>query len=217
MESTTEALTPMAELASRWAITPNTVSRRLSFLGIKPIRQGNFRYLTSEQLEIAQALHDHVISGKPMEDFPRPDSGDTRQVARQVKDGGQVVRQVAGLEQLAALIAQRSMETPTPTDPLKVARALVEAADLGVALNTRELAEALGFSPETIGSWKDGHSPRPGFTLHRQKVGNTVWWTVIREGSLAPMKVLPSAEKRPQVGFGACFTVDAVALPDFKM
>ena len=113
MEGNTEALTPMAELAARWAITPNTVSRRLSFLGIKPIRQGNFRYLTPEQLEIAQALHDHVISGKPMEDFPRPDSDDARQVTRQVKDGGQVVRQVAGLEQLAALIAQRSTETPT--------------------------------------------------------------------------------------------------------
>ena len=180
------------------------------FLGIKPIRQGNYRFLTPEQLEQAQALHDHILSGKPQDTFPVAQSG---QVTRQVNAGSQVTRQVAGLEQLAALIAQQSAAQQAPSDPLKVARALVEAADLGVALNTRELAEALGFSPETVGSWKDGHSPRPGFTLHRQKAGNTVWWTVMREGNVAPVKVLPAGDNRPQVGFGACFTVDAVSLP----
>lgn len=210
MTAEAEALVPMAELADRWAVTPNTVSRRLAFLGIKPIRQGNYRFLTPEQLEQAQALHDHILSGKPQDTFPVAQSG---QVTRQVNAGSQVTRQVAGLEQLAALIAQQSSAQQAPSDPLKVARALVEAADLGVALNTRELAEALGFSPETVGSWKDGHSPRPGFTLHRQKAGNAVWWTVMREGNVAPVKVLPAGDNRPQVGFGACFTVDAVSLP----
>lgn len=210
MTAESEALVPMADLSERWAVTANTVSRRLSYLGIKPIRQGNYRFLTPEQLEVAQALHDHILSGKPQDTFPVAESG---LVTRQVKSGSQVTRQVAGLEQLAAMIAERSAEQQSPSDPLKVARALVEAAELGVALNTRELAEALGFSPETVGSWKDGHSPRPGFTLHRQKAGNTVWWTVIRESNEASVKVLPSADKRPQVGFGACFTVDAVSLP----
>ena len=172
-----EALVPMAELSSRWAVTPNTVSRRLAFLGIKPIRQGNYRFLTPEQLEQAQALHDHILSGKPQDTFP---VAQARQVKRQVNPESQLIRQAAGLEQLAALIAQQSASQQAPSDPLRVARALVEVADLGVALSTRELADALGFSPETVGSWKDGHSPRPGFTLHRQKVGNAVWWTVKR-------------------------------------
>lgn len=179
MTAEAEALVPMAELADRWAITANTVSRRLAFLGIKPIRQGNYRFLTPEQLEQAQALHDHILSGKPQDTFPVAQSG---QVTRQVNAGSQVTRQAVGLEQLAALIAQQSASQQAPSDPLKVARALVEAADLGVALSTRELADALGFSPETVGSWKDGHSPRPGFTLHRQKAGNAVWWTVKRMG-----------------------------------
>ena len=177
MAAEAEALVPMAELSSRWAVTPNTVSRRLAFLGIKPIRQGNYRFLTPEQLELAQALHDHILSGKPQDTFP---VAQARQVKRNAES--QVTRQAAGLEQLAALIAQQSASQQAPSDPLKVARALVEAADLGVALSTRELAEALGFSPETVGSWKDGHSPRPGFTLHRQKAGNAVWWTVKRIG-----------------------------------
>lgn len=52
-----EPLVPMADLAGRWGITSNTVSRRLSFLGIKPIRQGNFRFITPEQLELASEVN----------------------------------------------------------------------------------------------------------------------------------------------------------------
>lgn len=62
-------LTPMADLASRWGITANTVSRRLSLLGIKPIRQGNYRFITAEQLALGDELQQHVLSGKPMELF----------------------------------------------------------------------------------------------------------------------------------------------------
>lgn len=202
----------MAELSVRWAVTPNTVSRRLAFLGIKPLRQGNHRYITQEQLEQAESLHEHILSGKPMDAFPVPD-GESRLVARRVAAPSQVMGQVAGLEQLAALIAQRSAEQQPPSDPLKVARGLVDAASLGVAISNRELAELLGFSPETVSSWKDGHSPRPGFRLRRQKAGTVVWWTVERDGALAPVQALPAADHQPRVGFGACLTVDAVALP----
>ena len=62
-------LVPMTDLAGRWGVTPNTVSRRLSFLGIKPIRRGNFRFLTPEQLDLAEALHRHISIGKPMDEF----------------------------------------------------------------------------------------------------------------------------------------------------
>ena len=62
-------LMPMADLANRWGITANTVSRRLRFLGIKPIRQGNYRFITAEQLALGDELQQHVLSGKPMELF----------------------------------------------------------------------------------------------------------------------------------------------------
>ena len=55
-----DTLTPMAELASRWGITANTVSRRLAFLGIKPERQGNLRYITAEQLALGDDLQSHI-------------------------------------------------------------------------------------------------------------------------------------------------------------
>jgi hypothetical protein len=79
----TDTLFPMADLAARWGVTPNTVSRRLAFLQIKPIRQGNYRFLTVEQLELANALHSHVLSGQPMETFPHSQQeGEAMAIAR---------------------------------------------------------------------------------------------------------------------------------------
>jgi hypothetical protein len=206
----TDTLTPMADLAGRWGITANTVSRRLSFRGIKPIRQGNYRFLDPEQLALAEQLQQHILSGKPMEDFPRPNS-EGRLVARQVEPSGLVAPQVTAADLATALAAAL---TP-PADPLRRARALADAAELGVALSSPELAEVVGAAPSTVSSWPDGHSPRPGFTLHRQKMGAAVWWTVERQGTGTPVRAIASASGR-SVGFASCLTVEAVCLPYFN-
>lgn len=59
----------MAGLADRWGITANTVSRRIAFLGIKPVRWGNFRYIKTGELALGDALQCHIVSGKPMKLF----------------------------------------------------------------------------------------------------------------------------------------------------
>ena len=207
-----DTLTPMAELASRWGITPNTVSRRLAFLGIKPERQGNLRYITAEQLAQGDDLQSHIVSGKPMELFPRPDQPEGGLVARRVSGNGLVAGQV---EQLAAAMAA-AMPQP-PADPLRRAKALAEAAELGVALSSAELAEVLGMSPATVSSWPDGHQPRPGFKLLRckQKPGGAVWWVVQRDGATTSISAIAGAASGRSVGFGACLTVEAVSLPCF--
>jgi hypothetical protein len=68
-KSRTDDFIPMADLAGQWHVTANTVSRRLAFLGIKPIRRGNYRLLTPEQLDLAEALHRHISAGMPMDQF----------------------------------------------------------------------------------------------------------------------------------------------------
>ena len=68
-EKTSDNLHPMAELATRWGITANTVSRRLAFLGIKPERRGNLRYIEAGEIALGDALQAHIVSGKPMELF----------------------------------------------------------------------------------------------------------------------------------------------------
>ena len=210
-----DTLTPMAELAGRWGITANTVSRRLAFLGIKPERQGNLRYITAEQLALGDDLQSHIVSGKPMELFPRADQPEGGLVTRRVSGSGLVTGQV---EQMAAMAAAMAAAMPVaPVDPLRRAKALAEAAELGVALSSMELAEVLGMSPATVSSWADGHQPRPGFKLLRckQKPGGAVWWVVQRDGATASIRAIAGAASGRSVGFGACLTVEAVSLPCF--
>ena len=210
-----DTLTPMAELASRWGITANTVSRRLAFLGIKPERQGNLRYITAEQLALGDDLQSHIVSGKPMELFPRADQPEGGLVTRRVSGSGLVTGQV---EQMAAMAAAMAAAMPAaPVDPLRRAKALAEAAELGVALSSLELAEVLGMSPATVSSWADGHQPRPGFKLLRckQKPGGAVWWVVQRDGATASIRAIAGAASGRSVGFGACLAVEAVSLPCF--
>jgi len=192
----TEALTPMASLAGRWGIKPNTVSRRLAFLGIKPIRQGNFRFLTPEQMELAERLHQHILPGNPMDTFPRPDAdGQTGLVARQAPRSGLVARPVP--EPLTLQLA---------ADPLARARGLAEAADRGLVLTSAEL-EALGV--KGITGWRED-TDRLGYRFRRHKQGATVLWTV--ERALGAPAALPPATTSPAtsraVGFHAA-VIDA--------
>ena len=195
MTAEAEALIPMAELSDRWAVTPNTVSRRLAFLGIKPIRQGNYRFLKPEQVERAQALHEHILSGKPQDTFPRPD-GDSSQVVRHVASSGQVAAQV---EMAAAL--------QPPSDPLKRAKGLAEAADHQLVLTTDELV-ALGV--KGVDGFADGDEAFGyRFSKHRQR--NRTLWTVERCIGVKTLKQLDQAvgqkvDAGRQVGFAAHLT-----------
>jgi hypothetical protein len=199
----------MAELAQRWAITANTVSRRLAFLGIKPIRQGNYRYLTQEQLELAEALHHHIQGGKPMETFPRPQhEGEAMAIARRSKPEPN--------DSMLALASAMAALKPA-ADPLQQARRLKEAADLDVWLSNAELAAVLGMAESTLRDKSQDYSPRPGFTLERRQdsKGGAIWWRVRKEGGT--VRALPtSGATSRQVGFGAAVEatiVSSVTLP----
>lgn len=196
-------MVPMADLAPRWGVTPNTVSRRLAFLKIKPIRQGNFRFLTAEQLELAEALHHHILSGKPQESFPRPDGADASQVVRQVRP--QVPAHVAvQVEQLASVSAAIAAALQPPADPLRRARGLAEAADSGLVLTNEDLSGLLG---QGVTGWRDGHESY-GYAFRRHQQGRQVLWTVTRvlgagDGATLPPAAVSKGSKRAP-GFVAC-------------
>lgn len=185
-----DTLFPMAELAARWGVTSNTVSRRLSYLGIKPIRQGNFRFITADELELAEQLQQHVLSGKPMEAFPRPDSDAVAMTRQRPKDASHDQSQLVAIA--AAVAAQLA---PAP-DPLRRAKALAEAADNGLVLASDELV-ALGV--KGVEGFADGDLAF-GYCFHRHNQRNRVLWTVERAIAQRPANTssLPSA--RP-IGF----------------
>jgi hypothetical protein len=204
----------MADLAARWGVTANTVSRRLAFLQIKPTRQGNYRFLTAEQLELANALHSHILSGQPMETFTRLGDAEGAAIVR---------RQTAKPEQpdAMALVAAMAATLKPPADPLQQARRLKEAADLGIWLSNAEMAEVIGMAESTLRDKGHDYSPRPGFRLERKQDsrGGAIWWRAVQEGA-APSAVTSLATSRP-VGFAGaiearCQTISAaVELPCF--
>lgn len=189
-----DTLYPMVELAARWGVTSNTVSRRLAYLGIKPIRQGNFRYLTAEQLDLAEQLQQHVLSGKPMEAFPKPD-GETTAIARRSSSKKEE-------SDTMALVAAMAAQLAPPADPLASARRLKEAADLGVWLTNAELAAVLGLAESTLRDKSHDYSPRPGFALERRQdeKGGAIWWRVKQEGGTLAALPTSATTSRP-VGF----------------
>ena len=220
--SEAETLTPMADLAGRWGITANTVSRRLSFLGIKPIRQGNYRFITSEQLALADELQQHILSGKPQDTFPRLDQPEGGLVARRVEAPAQVAGQVEQLAVLEAIttkaIATALANTKAPrakTDPLKRAKLLAEAADLEW-LSVAEIATVLGMSQKDVELLEYPHVPRPGYRLDRELFDGVPWFRVQR-----PERSTTSPTTSRSVGFLAeppvaarqMITVSAVSLP----
>lgn len=210
-----DTLFPMAELAARWGVTSNTVSRRLSYLGIKPIRQGNFRFITAEELELAEQLQQHVLSGKPMEAFPRPEGEAVAMTRQRPKDSSHDESQLVAIA--AAMAAQLA---PAP-DPMRRAKALAEAADHALVLTSDELV-ALGV--KGVEGFADGDLAF-GYCFHKHNQRNRVLWTVERAIAAKPVADAPAslspAKADKRVGFDVAalmpaFTVEAVSLPFFS-
>lgn len=206
MEGAAEALTPMAELSTRWGINSNTVSRRLRFLGIKPIRKGNFRFLDPDQMVLAEALQAHILSGKPMDDFPRPD-GESTAITRNEDDSRQVARLVpetALLEEMAkALAVLQRQSLPAEPSPSEQVEAMERAAQKGLPHTQKEMSKLIG---REIGPKDDQISPRPGFKLHRiehtsgrmnkdgQPMKSDIYWILTLEKTTPPIALKPAED-----------------------
>jgi hypothetical protein len=208
----------IAELERRWGISRNALKARAKALGVELQRKGpTLTVWPGDRVADGDRLDAHCKAGGSMASFPgavavTPHGGSelavTPELAVTSHDGSQ-------LALLAAAVA--AAMPAAPVDPLRRAKALAEAAELGVALSSMELAEVLGMSPATVSSWADGHQPRPGFKLLRckQKPGGAVWWVVQRDGATASITAIAGAASGRSVGFGACLTGEAVSLPCF--
>ena len=210
----------IAELERRWGISRNALKARAKALGIDLQRKGpTLTTWPGDRVSDGDRLNEHCRAKGSLASFPgavsvTPQAGsDSSQLA--------VTPAVSDGSQLAVLAAAVVAAMPAaPVDPLRRAKAIAEAAELKVALSSPELAEVLGMSPATVSSWADGHSPRPGFTLRREKAGAAVWWRVERQSDTVS-NVHSFASSRPNslggrsVGFNSYLTVEAVALPYF--
>ena len=187
-----ESLISQGELARRWGVTPRTVSRRLVFLGITPLRRGRCRCLTLEQVALAERFHQHLSQGKDSSSFSlrghealETQVVPARQPTAPIPDHELTPRQLAAMA--TAFLAR--LAPSSQADPLQRARGLAEAADARLVLTTRELTVVLGHG---IAGWRDSRDDY-GFHFTRHKQQGKVLWTVER----SPWSRSPKDEPPP--------------------
>ena len=61
---------PVKALEDRYQIATTAIYNRLNYLKIKPNRTGKKSFLTLEQLKLMDELHDHLLNGKTLQEFP---------------------------------------------------------------------------------------------------------------------------------------------------
>ena len=186
-----ESLISQAELARRWGVTPRTVSRRLVFLGITPLRRGRCRCLTMEQAALAERFHQHLNQGKDSSSFSlRSHEALEAQVVPAQQPTAPIPNHELAPQQLAAMATAflAQLASSPPIDPLQRARGLAEAADARLVLTTRELTAVLGHG---INGWRDSRDDY-GFHFTRHKQQGKVLWTVERSSwSRSPKNETP--------------------------
>lgn len=159
---------------SEW-IAQSGISRSQAFLLIKGLRiQTELRkvpgvrkpqpYIVHEDLQRLNGAARKLADGLPLKDLlaelgvdsPAPSA------ALVVQDRPQPIDWVKAMA--------------PPADPLKLAKQLKEASELGLPLTNDEMAAVLGRTE--MKPHLDGASPRPGFTIHRQEHNGRPYWTV---------------------------------------
>ena len=201
-------------------LSRSTAYELLKLLGIEPearrvpTSRKPVSHLSAEQIQQLQPWAAELAGGATLpqirERLGRSDSvRDDRPGQIQTVPADQLVAALAA-------IAGQQQQAP-PADPLHTAKALAEAAELGVALSTSELAGVLGMAVGTVRGLPDGHTPRPGFTLRREKSGNAVWWLVERPGrnQTVPADLRAISSTTRSVGFAQVLDVQAISLPNW--
>ena len=195
---------PVSELQHRYNIVRSNVYNRLEALDIKPEKQKGRAYVNGEQLQMLDALDEHIEKGGTTSEFValRADSGLVEKSSGQQhlstgqiqKSSGQldlsngqagqfpITEQHSALagfiEALASrLIPMIASQLKPAHDPLASLRGLEEAYRNQWLLSTSELAQLLKVSPRTVRGYGSPFEDA-GFVFTRagtRKRGEVAW------------------------------------------
>jgi hypothetical protein len=178
---------PVAALQDRYNLGKQAVYNRIDALSIQTFKQGNKSYITADDVELLDQLHDHISTGGKMDDFKSPRTElVTRPLDRLDKSTSPLDRldtptgQIDTLGEVAALVEAIARHL-RPTEPLQHLKALEEAAAAGWLLSSAEVEGLIGCKPRM----KSGESQftRGSFGFVRSgKIGNQSAWKVVKVG-----------------------------------
>lgn len=177
---------PVAALQDRYRLGKQAVYNRIDALQIQTFKEGNKSYITANDVERLDQLHDHISSGGKMDDFKSPrtelttrpvDRLDTS-TSRPVDTLDTPTGQVNTLLEVVALVEAIARHLQ-PADPLQHLKALEEAAAAGWLLSSVEVEGLIGYKPRV----KKGEQQftRGSFSFVRSgKIGNQSAWKVVK-------------------------------------
>lgn len=160
-ETTIDSL-PVASLPDRYGIARSVLYNRLTDLKIETEKRGNKAYVSADQLQLLDELHQHIQAGSNTAEFLASHGLTNRQTGL---SGEQSVGQLAVMEPsalMAALMSAFSVVQPPQSDSLTNLERLEKACSHGWLLSTSQLAPLLGLKSLT---GKKIH--RYGFTFTR--------------------------------------------------
>jgi hypothetical protein len=174
---------PLSQLPSRYSIARSAVYTRLKDLQISPSKDSKKAYVNAEQLQLLDALHEHIQKGGTTGEFlkqrEQKQTGQSRteESLVLVRDNpGQIsLTQPGALVTLVETIVKRLL--PKSGSRLSYLRELEEAYEKGWLLSTSEVADLLGLSPKTVASYGQAFADA-GFVFTRagtRKRGEIAW------------------------------------------
>lgn len=174
---TSPALVSIADVLSMTGLKRTTLYSRMEGLGIKPTKQGRNSFITEDELQQLQALHEHLGKGGMIADFGVVgDDSENRTSATQltVSAPGAIT---PPLVQALEMVAEIMDMAPKPTAAANLREKLQfldEAVERGWLIPSGELADVLG-----LGTIKGAEFSRYGFTFtHAAKQGREWLWRV---------------------------------------
>ena len=171
---------PLSQLPSRYGIARSALYTRLKDLGIETEKQGKKAYVSAEQLQLLDDLHEHIQRGGTTGEFLKQSQRGQSQMEEMAmpfsgSPGQMPLAQPGVFVAVVEAIVKRLV--PAAGSRLSYLRELEEAYEKGWLLNTSEVASLLKLSPKTVCAYGEEFEDA-GFVFTRagiRKGGEIAW------------------------------------------
>jgi DNA-binding Lrp family transcriptional regulator len=180
-------LVPLTQLTSRYGIARSNLYNRIKELKIETVKQGRKAFITVEQLELLDGLHNHLDRGGTILGF-----------LQVLKKRGYQLTTVSSLAEkpnnaepiivLNPLALVNTIETvvkrliPQSNNRLTYLKELEEAYQNSWLLSTSEVSDLLGLTPKTIANYgQEFHDAGFTFTRVGTRKGGEIAWSIDKQ------------------------------------
>jgi len=186
---------PIKDLSQQYGVSKTAFYNRLAALGVEPMKRGTKSYISSQQLELLNELHQYMHSGGTMADFmelhgfsntqtnghqhqskypnqAQPSETQTSLPHTQFYNQTSLASANGNVTQttpvvLVTIDALRGlMHQPASSEPLDYLEKLEKCCEHGWILSTSEVSQLLGLSAKTIARYGESFDDS-GFVFQR--------------------------------------------------